>query len=142
MRTGNGLTNAVGDFRHHYTLASCDGNQVDGIATIVSLLHEGQRQDDPRTTFATEVHALTHIVVDTHYLIVDIVDADALATRVSAARKQLFIGLLLDDTHLAVIADVSLIDVSAIEHFRFVDTLEVGHGTADTNGRFTVTIVG
>ena len=127
--TGYRLTDAVSKFRHDNSLAASNGNQVDSVAAAVGLLHESQGQGDARSCLAAKADAFTHIVIYTNNLVIDVVNADALAAGVTAAREQFLVGLLLNDAYLAVVTDIGLIDVSAVVHFRLVDTAEVGHGT-------------
>ena len=142
MGTGNGLADAVGDFRHHHALSAGDGYQVDSVASVIGLLHEGQRQGDTRAVFTTDVDTLAHVVVNAYYLIIYIVNADALAAGVATTWEQFLIGLLLDDAHLAVVTDIGLVDVSAVEHLRLVHALIVGHSAADADSGLAVAVVG
>ena len=52
-------------------------------------------------------------------------NADALAARVSASRKQFFVHALADDAHLAVLSYVHVVDVTAVEKLRSLHVLVV-----------------
>ena len=142
MSAGDGLADAVGDARHDHARPSRHGNHVDGVASAVGLLHEGERQHDAGAGLAAEVNAFAHVVIDTYNLVIDAIDADATATGVSAAREEFLVGLLLDDAHFAMAKDVGLINKSAVKQFRFVDALIVRHGSTDADGSLAIAVVG
>ena len=118
MGSGDGLTNARGNLRHHHSLTTRDGNQVHLVATIIGLLNQGQRQGDLLFGTSVEVHTSAGIVVDTHHLIVGGVDADGLATRVSPLLEQFLVYLLTQHAHLPMVAHIHLVDIAAIVHPR------------------------
>ena len=116
---GDDLAYGLCDVGHGYARSRGDAYQADVVALTVHPLHEREWDDDALFGTSVDVHG-AGIVIDAHHLIIDLVHANALSAGVAPTGKEVFIYFLADDTHLAVVTDVHVVDVAAIAHPRLL----------------------
>ncbi len=87
--------------------------QVNAVAAVVGLLHQGDGHHHGLVGTAVDAHRAVG-VVDAHHLVVGGVDLYALSAGVSPAGKQTLVDALADDTDAAPVGDVHLVDVSPV----------------------------
>ena len=126
MRPGNHLTHPLRKVVHHRSRLCRGTDEIYIVAQIVCLLHERERHYDTLFGASVYVHVACGIV-NSYYIIIYGVYSDELSARVSSARKQSLIHLLAYDAHLAALAYVHLVDISAVEHLGTLHLCIIGH---------------
>ena len=112
------------------------------LSHVISLLHQGDRQEHRRTRLATEVDTLSRTIVHAYNLVIDRVNTDETATGVTTSRKEILIGLLLNDAHLTTLCHIHIVEVAPIAHLRFTHSLIVLLHTIDADSGLTITEIG
>ena len=106
---------AVGQRTHHHSGFARHRQTVDLVAGVVGFAEEGVGDGDELVGASADIDAVD-LIVNTHHGIVGGIDTDALATGVATTGKEFLIHLLADDTHLACLSDVHLVDVAPVVH--------------------------
>ncbi len=104
---------ARGYLAHDHTGTSRQTHYVDRLAHVVGSLYQAERHHNTLVCRAVDVH-VCGAIVDTHHVIIDRIYAHERPARIDAIGEQGLIDLLSQDTHLAVLVDVHLVDVTAV----------------------------
>ena len=101
------------DTAHLHVISSRHGKYVDALAVIILLSAQRERYGDGLCRVRTDAHSSV-VEIHSYNLVIDITYFDALSAGVCAGSEQFLIYLLSNDTDVAFLLFIHLVDVSSV----------------------------